>query len=667
MNVLATAGAAALLTALACSIFAAGAAIVGQRRGSVALLQAARRAIVVVAGFTSLAIVTLAYALLTDDFSLAYVVSVSSTDMLTHMKLAALYSSQAGSLLFWTWAMSLLLAALAVVTLPRIPWAAGHATAASGLLLAAFLAGSVFLASPFEAAAFGFADGQGLNPLLVDPGMLIHPPMLLLGLASTSVPFVLAAAALASGRTGAGWMRAVRQWALLSWLVLSAGNLLGAWWAYHVLGWGGYWGWDPVENSAILPLLPLTAFLHTMMVQERRGMLQLWNFVLVLSTFVLAVFGTFNVRSGLVASVHSFAQSNIGPYFLALLGLTVVASVGLLAWRAPRMRAGADIESLASRETAMILNGYTFTALTLVILGGTLFPVFSELFEGARITVGPPFYNDVVGPLLVAVLALIVFGTVVPWRGASRGTLARRFRVPLAATAAIVGALALAGVRDLAALATLSLAAAIALVTLREFAAGTRAARRARNTGWATSLLSLFARDQRRYGGYLVHIGVAVLAVGVIGSNVYQEHGRAALAPGESMTIGGYTLSYAGLVRREGTGNGVEDEIVAPLTVTRDGAVIGRVEPGHRFFTNFPEQPVTSIGLRSTVREDLYVFLAGWDDTQVAEFQAFVNPLVAWIWIGGAIYIAGGAIVFAPSRSPARESSRLAAGATARV
>ena len=651
MNLLATVGAAALLTAFASATFATGASVVGLRRGDAALLRAGRRAIVATAFFITGATATLATALLTDDFSLAYVASVSSLDMLPRMKWAALYSSQAGSLLFWTWTMSLFMAAFTLLTVPRIPWGAAHAVATCGALLASFLFALIFLASPFETSAFDFADGVGLNPLLVDRGMLVHPPALLAGLTSTSIPFVLGAAALLSGRVDSAWIRAARHWALLSWLVLSVGNFLGAWWAYTVLGWGGYWGWDPVENSALLPLLPLTAFLHSMMVQERTGMLKLWSLALVLAAFVLAVFGTFNVRSGLVASVHSFAQSGVGPYFLVLVGATLLASVVLLAWRAPRMRPEHDFESLLSRETGLILNNYVLTAIALVVLGGTLFPVFSELIRGARITVGPPFFNDIVGPLLIALLALIGVGTVLPWRRAARATLVRRFRAPLLALAASAAALFALGLRDPFALAAVSAAVFIAHVTLREFALGARAARRARGGGWAGAFLGLFDRDRRRYGGYLVHVGVAVMAVAVVGSNVYQQHVRTVAAPGESFEVGRYTFTYDGLSERPGTGNGVSSEVVAGLDVSERGREVARLESGRRFFANFPDQPIAIVAVDSGLRDDLYVFTQGWDDAGVAEFQVFVNPLMLWLWVGAAVYTVGGLIAFAPMRA----------------
>ena len=654
MNLTAAVGASAVLTALAASLFALGAGAAALRPGRPALLAAARRAIVVAAACTTVAIAALALALLRDDFSLAHVASVSSRGMLPHMKWAALYSGQPGSLLFWTWLLSLLLAAFALLTVPRIPWGAPHAVAVAGGVLAAFLAPAAFLASPFEVSAVTPPDGVGLNPLLVDRAMLIHPPFMLAGLVSTAVPFALGAAALLAGRVDGRWIRSVRHWALLSWLLLSVGNMLGGWWAYTTLGWGGYWGWDPVENSAILPLLPMTAFVHSMMVQERRGMLKLWNLALVFAAFALAVFGTFNVRSGLVASVHSFAVSDVGPYFLGLLGLTLLGSTALLGWRSGRLRAEHEFESLASRESSLIVNNYLFTAIALVVLGGTLFPVFSELLQGARITVSAPFYHDVVGPLLLALLVLMAIGTVLPWRRAARATLARRFRAPLAAAALAAAALAALGMRDGWALAGTAAAIALLHVTLREFAVGARALRAGGARGWAAALLALFGRDRRRYGGYLVHLGVAVMAIAVVASSVYREHARAILAPGESFAIGRYTIDYRGLAERAGTANGIESEVVALLRVRQGGEFVAALEPGRRFFRNFPDQPLAKVDIDWGLREDLYVFLQGWDSEGVAEINAFVNPLMLWLWVGAGVYVAGGLVAFAPA-PPRRE------------
>ena len=488
MNAVSALGAASLLAALATAGVAVGASSVGAATGRRVWTAFGQRALAVTALGTTLAFATMAFALLTDDFSIAYVAGVSSRDMETLFKLSALYSSQAGSLLFWTWITSLLMAACAIWTLPRMTWGAAQATAVGGMVVAAFLIPLIFVASPFRVNTLTPEDGIGLNPLLVDPGMLIHPPFLLAGLASTAVPFTLGAAALMSGRIDSAWLRMARPWVLLTFVVLSAGNILGGWWAYTVLGWGGYWGWDPVENSAMLPLLPIIAFLHSSMVQERRGMLKLWNLALVLAAFVLAVFGTFNVRSGLVDSVHSFAQSDIGPYFLTLLGVATAGAVGLLIWRAPRLRPDHEFESLVSRETGLILNNYLLTAIVLVVLGGTLFPVFAELIEGSRVTVGPPFFSDTVGPLLIALLALTVIGTVLPWRRAAPATLRQRFRLPLVTALAAIVVLAVAGMRDPFALAGVSMAMTLLVVTLREYFLGARGARRASGRSWPAAV-----------------------------------------------------------------------------------------------------------------------------------------------------------------------------------
>ena len=664
MNLTATIGAAAVLTALAAALFALGAAL-ASLRGRPELLLAARRALPVAAGFTTLAIGTLAYALLNDDFSLTHVAQVSSSEMLPHMKWASLYSGQPGSLLFWTWLLSLFLAAFALLTVPRIPWGSAQAVAISGGILAAFLLPVAFLASPFEVSPVTPEDGVGLNPLLVDRSMLVHPPFMLAGLVSTAVPFALGAAALLSGRIDGRWLRSVRHWALLSWLLLSIGNLLGAFWAYTTLGWGGYWGWDPVENSAILPLLPMTAFVHSMMVQERRGMLKLWNLALVLAAFALAVFGTFNVRSGLVASVHSFAVSDVGPYFLALLGLTLLGSVVLLALRSGRLQAEHDFESLASRESSLIVNNYLFTVIALIVLGGTLFPVFSELLQDARITVSAPFYNDVVGPLLVALLVLMAIGTVLPWRSAARVTLLRRFRGPVAVALLSLALLVTLGVRDRYALAGLIAATVLLYVTLREFALGARALRAASGRHWPAAVLALFERDRRRYGGYLVHLGLAVMAIAAVSSSVYQEQTRALVAPGESFEVGRYSVEYIGLRERTDMANGIESEVVSVLRVQDGGDFVAVLEPGRRFFPNFPGLPLTKVDIETGLREDLYVFLQGWDSEGVAEISAFVNPLMIWLWIGAGVYIAGGLVVFAPVNAPATQRRELPASGSA--
>lgn len=389
-------------------------------------------------------------------------------------------------------------------------------------------------------------------------------------------------------------------------------------------------------------------------------MLKLWNLALVAAAFGLAVFGTFNVRSGLVESVHSFAESDVGAYFLVLLGIVMVASIMLLVWRGPYLKPDHDFDSLLSRESGLILNNYLLTAIALIVLGGTLFPVFSELFDDSRVTVGPPFYNRAVGPLLIALVALVAIGTVLPWRKAAGATIVRRFRVPAALFVATLAVLVAFGMHDPFALAGAASAVLLVYVTLREYVLGTRGARAATGASWPAAFFGLFDRDRRRYGGYLVHLGVAILAVAIIGSNIYQEQVRTAVAPGESFEAGGRTLTYAGLRERPGTSNGVETEIVAPVTVTRDGKEVAYLEPGRRIFRNFPEQPTGIVAVDSSLRDDLYVFVQGWDADGVAEFHVFVNPLISWLWVGGAVYVVGGLIAFAPVRAPLPERREIA-------
>lgn len=666
MNVTATLGASVLITALAGSTFATLAAIYGLRAQNNRAILASQRAILAIGVLTTLALLSLAYALLSNDFSISHVAEVSSTNMQPWMKWASLYSGQPGSLLFWTWSMSLLMTLFTNTTLKRMPWSTAHAIATMGIILTAFLIALVFFASPFRINPVIPLDGQGLNPLLVDSGMLIHPPMLLTGLVSTSIPFVIGVSALTSGRIDTAWLRHARLWALASFVILSAGNFLGAWWAYTVLGWGGYWGWDPVENSAILPLLPITAFLHSAVVQERRGMLKGWNLALVLTAFALAIFGTFNVRSGLVASVHSFAQSEVGPYFLVLLGLVVAISLALAIWRMPLLRAEHDFDSFASRETGLIVNTYVLTVITLVVLGGTLFPILSELVNDTRITVGPPFFNDATGPLWIALLLLMSVGVILPWRRAAPSTVWRRFRSPLAVLLATILTLTIFGIRNPYAVATIAAATIVIFVTIREFYLALLHAHRDGKNSWLSTIPKLFERDRQRYGGYLVHLGAAVIAIGVIGSSVFETQVRAKVTPGETINVGNYELVYGGLRVREPDVNGIEQEVVAIISVEQDGTEIASLQPGQRFFTNFANQPVAIVAIDGNLLRDLYVFMQGFEPNQTVEIQAFIKPLIQWLWIGGAIYILGGLLAFTPIRPEVRVRNKVHAPESSR-
>tara|TARA_B100000029_G_scaffold516599_1_gene631609 strand:+ start:7938 stop:9923 length:1986 start_codon:yes stop_codon:yes gene_type:complete len=652
MNVIATLGSSSLITALSCSIFSFIASLIYLRTHTNPLLSLARNSIIASAILISFSLVVMAYALLSNDFSIAHVASVSSTNMEPWMKWASIYSGQSGSLLFWTWALSLFLAIFSLKTLPKIHWGAPHAIIVMALLLSAFLIPLIFFTSPFTISSITPEDGRGLNPLLVDRGMLVHPPALLSGLVSTSIPFTLAIAALMSGRVDSAWIQHAKPWALLSFLILSIGNFLGAWWAYTVLGWGGYWGWDPVENSAILPLLPMAAFLHSQSVQLRRGIFKGWNLSLVLVAFALAVFGTFNVRSGLVASVHSFAQSDIGPYFLLLLGIISFASIALLCLRWNHLKPDRDLDSLLSKETGMILNTYILMIITLVILGGTLFPIFSELIQGVRITVGPPFFNETTGPLWIGLLTVMSIGILLPWRKNSTSSILRRMIIPLGISIVTASFLFIFVTNNLTVLLTLLTAEMVLLVTLREFFLGGKIQKKQSGEHLFFSIFKLFDTNQHRYGGYLVHIGVALMAIAIICSYTFQAQTRQTMIPGDSFNISGHHIKYEDLFETKPGVNGVSKEILAKIEI--DGEKL--IYPGQRLFSNFPNQPVAIVAIDGNPLRDIYVFLQGWTDEGMIELHVFVNPLIQLLWFGGAIYVVGAILAYTPSSRSSKQS-----------
>ena len=648
MNIIATLGSASLIIAFSCTVFSLAASLIYFRTQINIFLSLARHSIIATAMLISFSLLVMAYALLSNDFSIAHVASVSSKNMEPWMKWASIYSGQSGSLLFWTWALSLFLAMFSLKTLPKILWGAPHAIVVMALLLSAFLIPLIFFTSPFTVSTITPEDGRGLNPLLVDRGMLVHPPALLSGLVSTSIPFTLAMSALMSGRLDSSWIQHARSWALLSFLILSVGNFLGAWWAYTVLGWGGYWGWDPVENSAILPLLPIAAFLHSQTVQLRRGIFKGWNLSLVLAAFALAVFGTFNVRSGLVASVHSFAQSDIGPYFLGLLGVISFISIALLCLRWNSLKPDRDLDSLLSKETGLVLNTYILMALTLVILGGTLFPIFSELIQGVRITVGPPFFNETTGPLWIILLIVMSIGIMLPWRKTTRNSILKRVSIPLIISITTAFFLFILGIRNYIVLLTLLSAEMVLLVTLREFFLGGKVQQSISDQPLFLSILKLFETNQHRYGGYLVHIGVALIAIAIISSYTFQAQTRQTMLPGESFNISGYQIKYEELFESKPGINGVSKEILAKVEI--DGKRL--IYPGQRLFTNFPNQPVAIVAIDGNPLRDVYVFLQGWTDEEMIELHVFVNPLIQLLWFGGIIYVVGAILAYTPSTRP---------------
>ena len=643
-------GAIVVLAAFVVAAFGVAASIVGHLRGISPLIISGQRAALSVSLLAILATAALIYSFVTDDFTVAYVAQRSSYETDLPLKVAAFYAGQAGSLLYWTTALSILTAVVILQNRRRHPELMPYVTAVLLGIQGYFLFLIGFVSSPFERLPYTPPNGLGMMPLLEDPGMLIHPPMLLAGYMSWAVPYAFAIAALASGRLDTEWVRTTRNYAIFAWLILGIGNLLGAWWAYHVLGWGGYWGWDPVENAAILPWFVGTAYLHSVMIQERRGMLKVWTMALMITTFHLAIYGTFVVRSGLITSVHSFAISGIGPYFLGFLAFSLIGSLILLTRRLGALRSEAEFDSAISRESAFLLNNLLFLGITFATFLGSLFPLFVELVQGTRITVARPYFEQINGPMFLALIILVGIGPLLPWRRASRQLLWKNFAPPVIATGFLAIALFAAGIREFLPLIAFASCGFVLFGVGLEYYRGIGVRLRAGRT-IGNALLSMLSSNRRRYGGYIVHIAIILIGVAIVGSNYYQIQREVSLSPGESISLGRYTLTYNGLAEQALPDRRI---VSANLDLLEDGRPIGQIEPGRSFRRNFERQPTSTIVIRSDLREDLYVVLASWDAAGNASFFMYVNPLVMWLWIGGVVLLVGGLVIIWPEGSPVR-------------
>ena len=621
--ILADLGSGALLAALVMASFAAVLSFWAGRQENAAMVQVGRRAFYAAAAMVVAAAVVLETALLTHDFSLVYV--VEHTDLSTPMPLvaAAFYGGQEGSLLYWTMILAILGSASLVAGASLGKRLSAYAAGVMAAIVSFFLVVLVLVASPFDVLPITPADGLGLNPVLRDSGMLIHPPVVLAGFASFAVPFSFAAAALLAGRTDAAWIAHTRRFALLAWSFQTTGLVLGMWWAYHVLGWGGYWGWDPVENVALMPWLATTAYLHSAQVQERRGRLKAWNFGLVILAFLLVVFGTFIVRSGVVPSVHTFAVSPIGPWFFGFLGVCIVFSVALLVWRAGSLRGANEPAAAVSREGAFALQNLLLIGLIAVVFWGTVLPLVSGMVGLPRV-VDASYYERAAGPLLAAVLALMAAGPLLPWRRASAAWV--RALVWPGATAALTLVVLLAlGVHSLAALIAIPLAIAAAATAVLEYWRGLRKAGP-----------QLIVRKRRRYGAYLAHIGLVVVALGIGASHFWQQESDVTLQPGQSATVAGYTLTYSGAEQRQLSDH---SELVA---VMRFGDAT--LEPARATYAGLGGQSLTHVAISTTPWADVYVILSGVNPDGSASFRILINPLVSWIWAGGGLLLLGVAL-----------------------
>ncbi len=655
-------GSLSIALALMFAIYGAVAGVYGALAGRAAWVRSAEHAVYVVCGLVATAVGVLLYALLTHDFTIEYVASYSSSTLPLRYTFAALWGGQKGSLLWWVFLLSMFATVVHVQNRHRNRALMPYVTATLLSVAIFFLSLLVFVAQPFERGR-PVLEGADLNPLLQNYWMMIHPPSLYMGFISSTVPFAFAIAALVTGQLGDSWIRTTRRWAIFSWFFLSLGNLFGAKWAYEVLGWGGYWGWDPVENAAFMPWLSSTAYLHSVMIQEKKGMLKVWNMSLVLLTFALTIFGTFITRSGVISSVHSFTQSGLGPFFVAFLVVVIGVSLALIVYRLPEMRSENTLESFLSRESAFLFNNLLFLGIAFAVFWGTVFPILSEWVRGVKITVGPPFFNRVTAPLGIALLFLTGAGPIIAWRRASPRNLRRVFALPLAAGAVGAAGLLVAGVRHVGALLTFAFALFTLTAILFEFFRGVRARQALMRERPGRALARLVGKNRRRYGGYIVHVGIAFMFAGVAGSSVFKVEQQVTVKEGESFSVGRYTLRYDGLKETDSPHVAV---LAAVVTVMRGGEVIDVMHPEKRFYKK-PKQPTTEVSIRTTLREDLYVILGTYDpDTKAATFQAYVNPLVAWLWIGGLVLVLGTGVAIYPGaaeRVPAFAARRAPAGA----
>ncbi len=634
------------------SVVTAGYAIVAAVLAAVldeqSLYRSAAGAVYAVFGLLTVATAVLLYALLSRDFQVAYVADYSNRSLPIVYTISALWGGQEGSLLFWAWVLSLFAAVTVAQNRRQNRRMMPYVIAVMGVVQLFFLIVLALVSSPFVLLPSVPVDGRGMNPLLQNPGMLFHPPTLFFGYVGFTVPFAFAVAALITGRTDDAWIRSTRRWTIFSWFFLGVGIVLGAKWAYVELGWGGYWAWDPVENASLMPWLTATAYLHSVMIQERRGMLKVWNMVLIILTFLLCIFGTFMTRSGIISSVHSFGQSSIGSFFLFFLIFALAAVVILLVRRLPSLRSSNELDSLISRESSFLFNNLILVGATFAVFLGTIFPIISEAVRGVKITVGPPFFNKVLVPIGIVLLLLTGICPLIAWRKASVRNFTRNLLAP--AVVALGGGvtLLLAGVRHFYALLTFTISIFVVATIVAEVVRGVRARHTLKSEPYLTALRKLFFGNKRRYGGYIIHLGVVLIFIGISGSSAFKTSTEAFLRQGEEIRLQDYTIRFERLAQYPTAHKTVTS---ATLSISRGGKTLGYLNPAIENYEHDTTQTASEVDIRSTLAEDLYAILAGYDmEKSTAVIKLLINPLVAWMWIGSLVLVGGTALVMLPDR-----------------
>jgi cytochrome c-type biogenesis protein CcmF len=697
-------GRATLILALALAAWGMAASIAGGRRSDPRLIRSGRRAVYAVTLVVTVCFAILELAFLRSDYSFATVASHSSSTTPLLYRAAAVWSSQEGSLLLWVWLLSLWSSVAVTVTRRRLQPILPYATAVLLGFAAFFLMLLVVYASPFMQLSPVPHDGAGLDPLLRHPSMMIHPPLLYSGYTLFTIPFAFAVAALLTRRLDSSWITATRRFSLGAWLALGIGIILGARWSYAELGWGGYWAWDPVENASLMPWLTGTAFLHSVMIQEKRGMLKVWNVGLVLATGTLAILGTFLVRSGILDSIHAFGASTLGLPFFVLIAAMIAGSIALVASRRAQLRSDHSLSSVWSREAAFLANNLVLVALCFTILWGTLFPLISEALTGSKSSVGPPWFGRYTVPLALALVLLAGVGPVIAWRRCTPAHLRRHFSAPiLAAIVVLAVVLASGGARKPLALALFALAAFSIATVIQELGRGTAARRAVTGRGWGTELVSLVGRNRRRYGGYVVHLGIATLLIGVAASSSFQHIADVRLAVGQSVKVGGYTMQYVrptGAVLSDPRRTGALMSLGAVVRVAEGSRTVAILRPTAGYYPSgdrasgstsslIDGDTVSGVGLKSSLTRDLWsavqpdigplsplfkranqIVPADRPDVALfalaaivhhylvhpppAQFRLISSPLVMWIWIGAVISFGGGALALWPAAAALR-------------
>jgi cytochrome c-type biogenesis protein CcmF len=640
----------ALLASFVVACYAATVSVVGARRRSLRLVDSGVGAQYLVAALLTLASVVLVSAFIAEDYSIKYVVQNSDSQQPLFYRFTAFWGGLDGSILFWVFLLSVFSAVAVYVNRESQRELIPYVVAIVAVVEMFFVFLMVVHNNPFDTfLAEVPRDGRGMTPLLQTPLMVIHPPSLYTGFVGMTIPFAFGLAALITGQLDDSWLRAVRRWTMIGWLFLSFGLTLGMIWAYEELGWGGYWGWDPVENAGLLPWFTATAFLHSVMVQERRGMLRVWNVTLVILTFLLTIFGTFMTRSGVVQSVHAFGEDpKLAMMFTVFMVAIATFSFGFVIYRLPLLRARHELDSWLSREAAFLANNWILLFSAVFILFATMFPTLSESVTGERLTVGPPFFNKWMLPIGLALLALTGIGPLLAWRKSTLASLRQQFLWPVTAGLSVGGVMLALGVPFWASGLCFGLCGFVTTTMLQEFYRGSRVRQQASGADLLASFVGLIARSRRRYGGYVVHLGIVLMFLGFAGEGFKREE-QLVLEPGKRVDIGRFTVTHTALRL---TDDGQKQMVTAHLAVTREGAPAGELRPAKWFYRKHEEEPTTEVAIRRGFAEDLYIVLAGFEaETQSATLHLVVNPLVNWIWVGFGVLAFGSILALLPERA----------------